>query len=206
MWHWMALSHGNFLQCDGGFAASWPWGRACVSPLAEDKYAAALRRCSVGGWFPLRHFSQVISLSLHCSLFSAGIRMRSECFQTRLRWMSRPLLTLTVSKHCANAIMICGGRGFSVANKFQVQKSVRYTNVKLSHLSSGGMSYFLSFLLPINYYGLSVCAPPSSQVTISGLPHDQWSPVITRRTVSASTRSIEEHRPEFSRSSDSWRI
>lgn len=88
IWGWMALKDGNFLQSDRSIAGSWPWGRACVSPLAEDKYAAVLRRCSAGSWFPLRHFSQVISLSLHCSLFSAGIRMRSEWFQTRLRWMS----------------------------------------------------------------------------------------------------------------------
>lgn len=41
----------------------------------------------------------------------------------------RPLLT--VSKHCANAIMICGGGLFLLDHKFQVQKWVRYTNVKL---------------------------------------------------------------------------
>lgn len=52
----------------------------------------------------------------------------------------RPLLT--VSKHGVNAIMICGGGVFWLAHKFQVQKWVRYTNVKLSRLSSRRMWYF----------------------------------------------------------------
>ena len=86
--NWMAPSADN-LQSDRSFAGSWSWGRACVRPLAEDKYAAVLRRCSAGGWFPQRHFSQVMSLSLHCSLFSAGIRTRSV--------QTRPLLIPTLS-------------------------------------------------------------------------------------------------------------
>lgn len=59
----------------------------------------------------------------------------------------RPLLIRTVSKRCAYAIMICGGGVFLVAHKFQVQKSVRYTNVKVSRLSSGEMWHCLSYQL-----------------------------------------------------------
>lgn len=114
--NWMALS-ADYLQSDRSFAGSWSWGRACVRPLAEDKYAAVLRRCSAGGWFPQRHLSQVMSLSLLCSLFSAGIRMRSV--------QTRPLLIPTPPNHCADANVICGGGVVSVAHKSQVQKLAR---------------------------------------------------------------------------------
>lgn len=142
MWERMALKDGAFLEENRSFARLWPWGRACVSPWAEDKCAALLRRCSAGGWFPLRHFSRAISpsLSLQCSLFSAGIRMRlnasrhdrGECQVSR------------GSKLCAQAL-ICGGGVFLMAHNLQVQK-FRFTNLKLSSAlwrNAGFQSTFL---------------------------------------------------------------
>lgn len=85
MWEWMALKDGNFLEDNRSIGRFWPWARACVSPWAEDKYAALLRRCSAGGWFPLRHFSQAISLS--CSHYNVVY------FQLALGW------DLNVSRH-----------------------------------------------------------------------------------------------------------
>lgn len=126
---WMALWDGNFLQPDSRVAGSWPRGRACVSPPAEDKYATALRRCSAGGWFPSRHLSQVIALfATTRSIFSwhrdegwgwRGLNVRPAPHSGKTKaW--RSCVSWRVESE-----------SFGWARKFQVQKQVRYTHVKL---------------------------------------------------------------------------
>lgn len=135
----MALWDGNFLQPDSRVAGSRPRGRACVSPPAEDKYATPLRRCSAGGWFPSRHLSQVITLftTTH-SIFSwhrdeGGVE-GAECQAAPHSGKTKAL------RSCVSWCVESESSGW--ARKFQVQKQVRYTQVKLYCPSRGGCGIF----------------------------------------------------------------
>lgn len=128
----MALWDGNFLQPDSRVAGSWPRGRACVNPPAEDKYAAPLRRCSAGGWFPSRHSSQVIALfTTTRSIFSW--HRDEEC-------QAAPHSGKT--KASCSCIYRVESESSGWARKFQVQKQVRYTHVKLYCPSREGCGIF----------------------------------------------------------------